>query len=170
LTRQGRSRAYESTKEEFVNRIVCASALCTFLVIGYVLLTFSGSAFAQSIGKDRVNIRSGPSLKSRIIYQAPLGYPVKIEKEKGDWVFFRDWENMTGWVYKPLVSDIETAVILVKIANVRSSAGRRHKVVTKVKRGEIYKVLAKNGNWVHLGYYFDDDPLGWVRSDLVFGN
>lgn len=134
------------------------------------LVTHPDPACAKSIGRDQVNIRSGPSLKSSISFHAPLGYPIKIEKEKGKWVFFRDWENNTGWVYKPLVSDVETAVVLVESANLRSSAGKKYRVVAKAKRGEIYKVLARNGRWVHLGYFFGGEAVGWVRSDLVFGD
>jgi uncharacterized protein YgiM (DUF1202 family) len=73
-------------------------------------------------------------------------------------------------MYKPLVSEIDTAVILVEKANLRSSAGKKYRVVKKAGRGEIYKMLARNGNWVRLGYFFEDEPVGWVRSDLIFGD
>lgn len=150
-------------------KLIYLSILCACFLIIPALVMHPGSAWAKSIGRDQVNIRSGPSLTSGIAFHAPLGYPVKIEKEKGKWAFFRDWENNTGWVYKPLICDIETAVILVESANVRSSAGKKYAVVAKAKRGQIYKVLARNGNWVHLGYYFGGEAVGWVRSDLVFG-
>lgn len=153
-----------------MKRIVRLSVLSTCLMIGPALVVHSGSASAKSIVKDQVNIRSGPSIKSSIIFNAPLGYPIEIKKEKGKWVFFRDWENRTGWVYKSLVTDVETAVVLVETANVRSSAGKQNHVVAKAKKGEIYKVLARNGNWVQLGYFFGDEVAGWVRSDLVFGD
>ncbi|MGV8074169.1 MAG: SH3 domain-containing protein [Syntrophobacteraceae bacterium] len=152
-----------------MKRSIRLSALLTYLIIGIALPALPGSTYAKSIGKDQVNIRSGPSIKSRVILRAPLGTPIKIEKEKGDWVFFRDWLNNTGWVHKPLISDIETAVILVENANMRSSASIKSEVVAKATRGEIYKVLEKNGKWVHLGYYMENEPVGWVRSDLVFG-
>ncbi len=149
-----------------------------FLLLAFVMFTValgavvadSGTARAKSIAKDNVNIRTLPTTRSEILFKAPIGYPVKIEREKGKWAFLRDWTNDTGWVYKPLLCDIQTAVILVDRANVRKFAGTRYPVIGKAEKGEIYKVIEKNGRWLHLGYYFEDAPFGWVRSDLVFSH
>jgi SH3-like domain-containing protein len=159
----------QAQEEEFMKKVIGLSILSACFIVGAVLPAQPGTARAKCIGKDKVNIRSGPSLQSGIISHAPLGYPIEIEKEKGDWIFFKDWENNTGWVYKNLVSDLETAVILVN-ANVRSAAGKRHKVIAKARRGDIYKMIGREGNWVRLGYFFGDEPFGWIRSDLVFGD
>ena len=157
-------------EEGFMKWMLGSVLFFTAVFAGPGLLVLSGPACAESISKDKVNIRSGPSLRSRIVYKAPLGYPIKVEKKQGKWAFFRDWENDTGWVYEPLVSEVETAVVLVKKANVRSAPGTGHKVTAKVARGDIYKILDRDGNWLKLGYYFGDDELGWIRSDLVFGD
>lgn len=140
------------------------------LLIAHMVLGLAGSLEAKSIGKDQVNIRSGPNLKSKIIFSAPLGYPIKIEKQANNWSFFRDWQNNTGWVYDPLISDINTAVILVEKANVRSQPSTSSKVMAIAELGEIYTILSKNGNWVKLGYYHGGSELGWIRDDLIFGN
>nr|WP_321468134.1 SH3 domain-containing protein [uncultured Desulfobulbus sp.] len=139
------------------------------LLIAPMVIGLAGSLEAKSIGKDQVNIRSGPALNSKIIFTAPLGYPIKVEKEENNWSYFRDWQNNTGWVYKPLVSNIDTAVILVEKANVRSKATTNSKVVAVAEMGEIYTLLGKTGNWVKLGYYHGGAALGWIRDDLVFG-
>ncbi len=135
----------------------------------FLMMALPELAFAKCIGKDQVNIRSGPNLKSEVIFRAPLAYPIEIKKEEGEWVFFRDWENNTGWVYKPLISDARTAIVVAKNANIRSLPGKEHKIAAKAGRGEIYKVLGVKNNWVELGYYYGNDSLGWIRSDLVFG-
>ena len=134
-----------------------------------LLLAAAAPASAKSIGKDQVNIRSGPSLNSDIIFVAPLGYPIEIEKQVNNWALFHDWQNNNGWVYKPLISNVKTAVILVDKANLRSSAGRKARVVATAALGEIYKVLSKKGNWSKLGYFHGGSALGWIRNDLVFG-
>lgn len=126
-------------------------------------------AATKSIAKEEVNIRSGPSLKSEIVLKAPLGYPVKVEKEQGEWVRVRDWVNNRGWVHKTLVSSIRTAVVTVKKANVRSGPGTDKSVVAEAHEGEIYRILERNGRWIRIGYYQGSEPLGWVRSDMVFG-
>lgn len=140
------------------------------LLIAPMVLGLAGSLEAKSIGKDQVNIRSGPNLKSKVIFSAPLGYPIKIEKQSNKWSFFRDWQNNTGWVYDPLISDIDTAVILVEKANVRSQPTTSSKVMAIAEMGEIYTILSKNGNWVKLGYYHGGSELGWIRDDLIFGD
>ncbi|MEM5789290.1 MAG: SH3 domain-containing protein [Syntrophobacteraceae bacterium] len=151
-----------------MKKVIRLFVICSCIVTGFIPAADFGSAFAKCIGKDQVNVRSGPSLQSRIILHAPLGYPIKIEKTKGDWVLCRDWENNVGWVHKPLVSDEKTVVVLVN-ANIRSSAGKQYGVLAKAGKGDIYKMIARKGNWIQLGYFFGDEPLGWIRSDLVFG-
>jgi len=140
------------------------------LFISPMVLALAVSASSKSIGKDQTNIRAEPNLNSPILFTAPLGYPIEIKKENGDWLYIADWQNTNGWVYRPLVSDIETAVILVDKANVRSAANPKSQVVANAEMGEIYSIITKNGQWVQLGYYQDKSVLGWIRDDLVFGD
>ncbi len=153
-----------------MEKSIRSTILSSFIILSLAVLINPNCASAQSIGKNQINIRSGPSLRSRVLFQAPLGYPIKIEKEQGNWVFFRDWVGETGWVYKPFVSNISTAVILVSRANLRSGPGIRYKTVGQAKEGDIYKILEKHGKWCRLGYYYGDKPVGWVDSSLIFGD
>ena len=124
----------------------------------------------QSIGKDRVNVRSKPNLGSDVLFQAYLGYPIEIEKQQNSWVYFTDWKGNSGWVHKPLVSKTQTAVILVENANIRKGPSLRKPIVMKASQGEIYKIFGEKGNWVKIGYYLEDEVVGWVRQDLVWGD
>lgn len=124
----------------------------------------------MSVGKDNVNVRSGPSLKAEILFEAPLGYPIHVKEQKGKWVRFQDWEGYSGWIYRPLVSNVHTVVVSVPTANVRSGPGLKNRVLMKVNKGDIFKVLAKRGNWVKLGYYYSGDTVGWIRHDLIWGD
>ena len=144
-------------------------SVCTCLLTGSLLICTAAAAPAKSIVKDETNIRSGPSTKDEILFTVPRGYPIQVERRSGQWTQFRDWQNNTAWVYTPLVSDINTAVITAEKANVRSKASLKSQVVTSAEMGEIYKVLGKKGDWVQLGYYDNSSPVGWIRHDLVFG-
>jgi len=148
---------------------VTLSIFRTCLFLTPLVLSLGSSADGKSIGKDQVNIREQPSLNSPVLYTAPLGYPIEIKKENGDWLFFHDWQDNSGWVYKSLVSDIDTAVILVEKANIRSAATTSAGVVANAEQGEIYTILARDNNWVKLGYYQSGTTAGWIRDDLVFG-
>jgi SH3-like domain-containing protein len=134
-----------------------------------ILVCPAWGSMMKSIGKDRVNVRSKPSLHAPVEFQAYLGYPIAIKKQKKNWVYFTDWKNNTGWVYKPLVSNIKTAVILGNQVNIRKGPSVRTPVVARASQGEIYKIFAEKGNWVKVGYYLENEEVGWVRDDLVWG-
>jgi uncharacterized protein YgiM (DUF1202 family) len=144
--------------------------LC-FTVVWLSLLTATGWASSMSsIGKDQVNVRSQPDLKSEVLFQAGLGYPIEIERQENDWVYCHDWKDNAGWVYKPLISSIQTAVITVDNANIRKGPNLRNPVVMQVSKGEIYKVFGEQGQWVKIGYYLENEVIGWVRHDLIWGD
>jgi SH3-like domain-containing protein len=133
-------------------------------------LAVPGWASMKSIAKDNVNVRSRPNLQADVVFQAPLGHPVDIIRQEGSWLFLKDWQGSTGWVYRPLVSDIHTAVVLVDNANIRSAPGLKNRVVGQADRGEIYRIFEEKGNWVQIGYYFEREVIGWIRQDLVWGD
>jgi SH3-like domain-containing protein len=139
-------------------------------LISALLMAFPAWASTmKSIGKDRVNVRAKPSLHAPVLFQAYLGYPIEIEKQKKNWVYFTDWKNNSGWVYKPLISNTKTAVILAENVNIRKGPSVRRPVVMKASQGEIFKVFGEKGKWVKIGYYLENEVVGWVRQDLVWG-
>jgi len=148
-----------------MRKFLCLTAVWILLMVGQAL-----ASTMQSIGKDRVNVRSRPALSSEVVFQASLGYPIQIEKQKKNWVYCIDWQNNTGWVYKPLVSKTQTAVVLVENANVRKGPSLKKPVVMQASKGEIYKIFGEKGDWVKVGYYLGNDVIGWIRQDLVWGD
>jgi SH3-like domain-containing protein len=147
-----------------MRKIICLTVVWVVLLVSSVL-----ASNMQSIGKDRVNVRSKPNLNSEVVFEASLGYPIQIEKQQNNWVYFTDWKNNTGWVYKPLVSRTQTALITVKDANIRKGPSLRKPVVKQAAKGEIYKIFDEKGEWVKVGYYLENEVIGWIRQDLVWG-
>ena len=145
------------------------ASLNVCFLLAPLLLALAAPASGKSIAKDQVNVRAEPDLKSAILYSAPLAYPLEIKKEQGKWVYCLDWLNNSGWVYKSLISDIDTAIVLVEKANIRSAATLNTSVVANAEQGDIYTILARDNNWVKLGYYQTGADAGWIRDDLVFG-
>jgi len=140
--------------------------MCSLLVAAPA----SFGASMKSITSDKVNVRSGPGKKHEVLFQANLGYPIQVEQRQGDWVRFKDWQGERGWVAKDMVGDTRTVVVLGTDANVRRGPGGKEASLVKVQRGEIYKVLGQKNGWVKLGYYEDNQELGWIREDLVWGH
>ncbi len=142
-----------------------------FLVTWLIILIAPVWASTASIKKDKVNVRSAPSLKSDVLFQAHLGYPVEIAQTKGKWVKIKDWQNNVGWVYRPLISQkVKTAVVLPERVNIRKGPGLKYGVVGQAESGEVYKVFKKQNGWVNVGYYLENQQVGWIRHDLVWGH
>ena len=144
-----------------------------FCVVAALVMMLSGpvcAATMQSIGKDRVNVRSKPDLRSDVLFELYMGYPIQVEKQQNNWVYFTDWKNQAGWVYKPMVSKTQTAVVLVDDANIRKGPSLRKPVVIKASQGDIYKIFGEKGDWVNVGYYRENEKIGWIRDDLVWGD
>jgi SH3-like domain-containing protein len=144
--------------------------LCLVVAWGLLLAVPALASTMKSIGKDRVNVRSKPELGSEVVFQAFLGYPVQIENQRKDWVYVTDWKNNTGWVYRPLLSRTQTAVVLVEDANIRRGPSLRRPVVMQASKGEIYKIFQEKGDWVKVGYYLENEVIGWIRQDMVWGD
>jgi SH3-like domain-containing protein len=147
-----------------MRKIICLTVVSVLLLVSSVL-----ASNMKSIGRDRVNVRSKPNLNSEVVFEASLGYPIQIEKQKNNWVYFTDWKNNTGWVYKPLISRTQTALIMVEDANIRKGPSLRRPVVKQASKGEIYKIFDEKGEWVKVGYYLENEVIGWIRQDLVWG-
>ena len=160
--------AHTFIQEKSMNHTASLVTACACLLAGASLLAPAWCQ-AKSIAKDQVNLRTGPSQDSEILLVAPQGYPIEVVKKSGQWTQFRDWQDNLGWVYSPLVSNIDTAVIQVENANIRTGEGTSSPVAASAAMGEIYRILGKKGDWVQLGYYETSTPFGWIRSDLVFG-
>jgi SH3-like domain-containing protein len=148
-----------------MRKIICLAVASAVLSVSPVL-----ASSMQSIRKDLVNVRSRPDLNSEVIFQASLGYPLQVEKQKSNWVYCTDWQSRAGWVYKPLVSKTQTALILVKHANMRQGPSLRKPVVMQASKGEIYKIFGEKGQWVKVGYFLENEVVGWIRRDLVWGD
>jgi uncharacterized protein YgiM (DUF1202 family) len=136
------------------------------------MLILAGAAFASmaSIGKKTVNVRNGPSLNAEILFTTHLGYPVEVKKTKGSWVQIKDWEGNSGWVYYPLVNrNVQTVLVVPEVVNIRKGPGLKYRVVEQAEGGKIYKLFGEKGKWVKIGYYLENEEIGWVRSDLVWG-
>jgi SH3-like domain-containing protein len=123
----------------------------------------------KSVGKERANVRAKPKLKAKILFQVFRGYPIKVEKQKDDWVYVTDYKHNAGWVYKPMLSSIKTVVVLAENANIRKGPGLKGPVVKQASGGEIYKLFTEKDRWVKVGYYSKNEVIGWIRDDLVWG-
>ncbi len=136
---------------------------------------------------DRLNIRTEPDISSAVLGQLSIGNQAKLIEKNGEWAKI-DWNGLVGWVSTDYVtindlsekkvkaeadeSKVEvstkkinkdaTFTVLVDALNVRQKPDLNAKKIGTVSKGQAFKVLAQEHNWVQIQY--SDKKAGWVYS------
>lgn len=120
-----------------------------------------------SIARQSVTMRSGPGTKHTAQWTLSKGYPLKVTARSGKWVKVRDFENDTGWVYKPMTNQVRHHIVKASTANLRSGPATRYKLVGKAGYGEVLRALDQRDRWVKVRT--DAGVQGWVARSLLWG-
>lgn len=128
---------------------------------------------------DRLNVRSEPSLSSTVLTQLFTGQEATYIQQQKDWIQIQ-FGNVTGWVSEAYVTvnkrstsstkteqvakgtDTSTFTITVDAVNVRKKPDLTAKKIGVTYRGNQYKVLARENNWVQIEY--KNNEKGWIYS------
>ncbi|MFM1813807.1 MAG: hypothetical protein RLZ98_502 [Pseudomonadota bacterium] len=129
-----------------------------------------------SLKSDRVNMRKGPGTQYPIawVYRR-AGLPVEVINEYENWREVRDAEGATGWVFRPLLSNRRTAVLLAwkvekgkppPTVELKASSSHRAATVVTVEAGVIANIRSCDGAWclVTIGSY-----QGHLQQDMLWG-
>ena len=138
-------------------------------VVALFILSLSAPCIGAeyvSVKKDGVNIRSGPSTKSNVIWQVFESFPLEVLKREGKWASVVDFEGDKGWIYESLISSKKTVIVKVETANMRSGSSTTDSVVASVKKGVVFEVLDMNGEWMKLRY--KNEITGWIHNSLLW--
>lgn len=143
-----------------------------FTLLTVFLFTTHSSAQMLSVDGENVNLRSGPGTKYQVKWEYGKGFPLKVVSKKGDWVKVTDFENDSGWIYKPLLS--KKGHMIVKAfkdknqrVNIRSGPGTRYKVVGKAYYGVVFETLEQQNGWAKVRH--ESGLVGWIKRTLVWG-
>lgn len=146
----------------FVKTIVIFSVATAVFSAGIT----SAVAERMAVVVNRANIRSGPGTNYDILWKVEKYYPVETIGKTGNWYHFRDFEGDKGWIYGKLVKKIECIISTVENGNVRAGPGTNNEVVFTVEPGVPFKVLKRQGNWIHVVH--SDGDKGWIHKSLVW--
>jgi SH3-like domain-containing protein len=139
-----------------------------FAVLSSVLAL--APAWAQewvSIRNDNVNMRTGPSTSSEVLWNLAKGYPLQVQERKNNWLRVKDFEGDTGWVSANVTSKDRHHIVKGKKINVRSGPSTNHRLVGSVEYGEVLRTIKRQGQWVEVR--LPNGRTGWVASNLVWG-
>lgn len=142
----------------------CA-AQAGMLLTALLLSSAVSAAEFVSVAKDGVNVRSGPSIDSAVLFQAPGGYPLEVVGRQAEWLNVSDFESEKGWIAASMVS-ASPYVIAKRKGNIRAEAGTEHRQIGTVMREVILKKAEQQGDWIKISH--PKLPSGWIHRDLVW--
>ncbi|MCI5132247.1 MAG: peptide-binding protein [Candidatus Electrothrix sp. EH2] len=145
------------------------------VVFVFILLSSltAGSVMARMVAvkNNNVNMRSGPSLKKKVLWKLGTGFPLKVTKKKGDWLQVKDFEGSVGWVHKNTVN--RTGHMIVKAQkknkgkiNIRHKPDTGSKIVAKAYYGVVFTTLGQKKGWVKVRH---KNVTGWIKRSLLWG-
>lgn len=141
------------------------------LILSCLILCNSPALAAKftmvSVTGEKVNLRSGPSSESSILWEYGNGFPLRILQTKGSWYKTVDFENDTGWVYNKLVDKTPHLIVKKKRVNIRSGPGSKYKLLGKANYGVVFKTLNQSAGWAKVQHV--NGLVGWIRRDLLWG-
>ena len=138
--------------------------ITTLAIVFFAVTCFAGEYV--SVKKDGVNIRSGPSTKSKIIWEVFESFPLQVLERKDKWAHVIDFEGDKGWIYETLIQDKKTAIVKVETANMRSGPSKNDPIIATVKKGVVFEPVETQGNWMKLSY--KNDITGWIHNSLLW--
>lgn len=120
-----------------------------------------------SVDRQEINMRAGAGTGHATQWALMRGYPLLVTGRKGQWLKVRDFENDTGWVYRPLVGDQPHHVVKARAANIRRAPSTTSRIVGKAERGEVLRTVDRRGGWVKVQQ--EGGLKGWVARRLLWG-
>jgi SH3-like domain-containing protein len=139
-------------------------SIITFLLI--MLLAGTASAERLAVSAPVANIRSGPGTSHNVLWKVEKYFPLRIIEKSGEWYHFEDFEGDKGWVHQSLVSKISTVITKNDACNIRSGPGTDNKIIFTVEKGIPFKVLKREGSWIHIEHA--DGDKGWIHKSLIW--
>ncbi len=146
----------------------------SFFFTTVLILLISTVAYAgmASINGDKINMRSGPGTKYKVLWELGKGFPLKVLKRSGEWSRVSDFEGSIGWVHKGVITKTPHMIIKVhrnskKRVNVRSGPSTKYRVVAKAYYGVVFKTIKQQNGWVKVEH--EKGVQGWVKRSLLWG-
>lgn len=120
-----------------------------------------------SLKGDEGNARRGPGLTHRIDWVfTRRGMPLKITAEFDNWRRVEDQDGAGGWVHYALLSGVRSVVVILDMAELRTSPDPVAQVVAQAELGVIGRVLECRPDWCRIQ---SGGEKGWVAKTALWG-
>ena len=139
------------------------------LFIGLLLLmTSSAMAEMISITHQPAELRDRAMVSgSKIIRELPRYTPLELVNAGADYYQVKDVSGKTGYVHKSLTGKVPAVVVTANVCNVRTGPGTEFSIAFKAQKGQSFKILAQQQEWVQIKS--NAGQTGWIWQNLVWG-
>jgi len=137
-----------------------------FLLIFFTQFSVANEKFL-SLKKNKVNVRYGPSLESKIKYiYNKINLPIKQIDEKENFRRIVDLENNSGWIHTSQLKK-SNSIIILEDKVLFKKPSNLSKPVAKLEKGRLLLIKKCEGIWcsVNTGDYF-----GWIKAENIWGS
>jgi SH3-like domain-containing protein len=131
-----------------------------------VLVCAAAAAERMAVSGSEANIRSGPGPNHDVLWKVEKYHPIQVLEKSGPWLRFTDFEGDHGWIHNSLVDKTSTVIVRQNGVHMRAGPGTDHPVLIRIDKGVPFKVLKREGRWVHLEHA--DGDKGWIHDSLVW--
>ena len=143
------------------------------IAIWFLCLSFSGIQFINaeekflSLKKNKVNVRYGPSLNSKIKYiYKKINLPIKQIDEKENFLRIMDLKNNSGWIHSSQLKKANSIIVLEdKILFKKPS--NFSKPIARLEKGRLLVVKKCENSWCKIT---TDDYSGWIKAKNIWGS
>lgn len=152
---------------------------CTFLLI---LTAFSGIVPVKalelgesgrplprfvSIASDKIFMRMGPGRHFPIQWTyTSKKLPLKVIEEYGPWRRVVDFQGVTGWMHRSLLSPRRTAMVVSGPQSLRVKPSITANINAHLQEGVIATIEECNPNWCKLQH---PQVTGWLPRASIYG-
>ena len=137
-----------------------------FLLVLFTQFSVANEKFL-SLKKNKVNVRYGPSLESKIKYiYNKINLPIKQIDEKENFRRIVDLENNSGWIHTSQLKK-SNSIIILEDKVLFKKPSNLSKPVAKLEKGRLLLIKKCEGIWcsVNTGDYF-----GWIKAENIWGS
>ncbi|MEN6348166.1 MAG: N-acetylmuramoyl-L-alanine amidase [Syntrophomonas sp.] len=141
----------------------------------FITLTLGGlfcqkaMAYTASVNADGISVRSGPGFSYDAIATLAKDTGVSVLQSKSGWSQI-EWQQVNGWVADMYLDSKENGILQTTLqvtaesANLRSGAGTGYPKVGEAKRGDIFFLVKKEGDWCEVK---TPQGLVYINASLV---
>lgn len=139
------------------------TTLCLLLV-----LAVPAMAEMLAVVHQPAEMRDQPKIyNAKVLARLSLYTPVTLVEKGKEYYKVKDYRGKTGYIHYRLLGPVDSIVVTADAANVRSGPGTENHIVFSAKKGQGFKVLQQQDDWLQITD--DKGNSGWIWKNLTWG-